>query len=288
MKKILVTGAKGQLGKKIIDILGSKYKLVLTDSDNMDITDITAVKRVFTEEKPDLVIHGAAYTKVDAAEESEELCRKINATGTKNVANICKGFGATLFYISTDYVLDGQKTTPYTEEDPANPLSVYGKTKYEGEQFVKEICNKYYILRVAWLFGELPEGHPGTNFVETMLRLAQERDSLNIVNDQIGSPTYTEDLVRVIEMIIEKKITYGLYHFSGEGAASWFDFASEIFKQSQVKIQVSPITSDQYPQKAERPSYSYMSKKKIEEALGLKVRPWQEMLRDYLGNRHKN
>lgn len=282
MKNILVTGAKGQLGNKIIELMSDKYRLILTDTDNMDITDIDAVRETVEKEKPDYIIHGAAYTKVDAAEENIEVCRKINALGTKNIAEIAKEHGAILFYVSTDFVFDGSKNKPYSETDTTNPLSVYGITKLEGEEFVGEICTDYYILRVAWLFGELPKDHPGSNFVETMLRLAKERDSLNVVNDQIGSPTYTGDLVNVILDIIDKEIPFGTYHFSGTAECSWYEFAKEIFAQTSTKIDLQPIQSDHYPQKAKRPPYSYLSKSKIEEALSIEVRPWQEMLREYL------
>lgn len=285
--KILVTGAKGQLGKKIIEILGSEHDLILTDSDNMDITNPTEVQNVIGREKPDFIIHGAAYTKVDAAEENAELCHKINATGSKNVASAAKEINSTLIYISTDFVFDGLKKTPYIETDPAKPLSVYGQTKFEGEEFIRNICEKYYILRIAWLFGELPVGHPGSNFVETMLRLAQEKDSLSIVNDQIGSPTYTGDLVDVLSKLINSQTSnnYGTYHFSGDGQCSWYDFAQEIFAQTKTTIHINPITSEDFPQKAKRPSYSYLDKSKIERTLNIKVRPWQEMLSEYLGKR---
>ena len=202
-KKILVTGAKGQLGKKIHRLLATDYKLILTDSDDMDITDKLKVHKVIKLESPDVIIHGAAYTQVDKAEENEELCRKVNALGTKNIAEVAKEFDIPVIYISTDYVFDGKKGSPYTEDDEANPSSVYGLTKYEGEEYIRKICDKYYIIRSAWIFGELPVGHPGTNFVETMIRLAKEKDELNIVNDQIGSPTYTGDLVETIKKIID-------------------------------------------------------------------------------------
>ncbi len=312
--KILVTGAKGQLGYKIRQLLSANCKLILTDSDDMDITNPGIVNEVIGREEPKFIIHGAAYTKVDAAEENEELCRRINVYGTENVAKAAKANDATLIYISTDYVFDGKQNTPYSERQTPNPLSVYGMTKYEGEKAVAKICDKYYILRIAWLFGELPEGHPGTNFVETMLRLAKERNELSVVNDQIGSPTYTGDLVEVIDRIassgygndariIERPrltlpktetglatdqrptLPYGTYHFSGTGACSWYDFAVEIFKQSNIKIEVKPITSNQYPQKAKRPAYSYLDKSKIEQALAIKVRSWQKMLGEYLDNR---
>jgi len=301
--KILVTGAKGQLGKKIIELMKADFELVLTDSDNMDITDGSKVREFIKSERPDFIIHGAAYTAVDKAEDNVDLCRKINADGTKNIAVAAKEFDSTLFYISTDYVFDGKKKTPYTETDATNPLSIYGQTKLEGEKFIQQICDKYYIIRSAWIFGELPENHPGTNFVETMLKLAKERDSLKIVSDQIGSPTYTGDLVEIIRRIIgawglgfrssdisqnlkpKSQVPFGLYHFSGDGKCSWFDFAEEIFRQNNIKIKLDPITSDQYPQKAKRPTYSYLDKTKIENALDIKVRPWQEMLAEYLKRR---
>ncbi|MFA4995861.1 MAG: dTDP-4-dehydrorhamnose reductase [Patescibacteria group bacterium] len=289
-QKVLVTGAKGQLGKKIIEMLGNDYELVLTDSEEMDITDKEKVFEVISEVKPDFIIHGAAYTRVDDAEEKIDLCRKINAEGSKNVALAAEANHTTLLYISTDFVFDGKKKAPYTEEDETNPESIYAKTKLEGENYVREYCSKYYIFRTAWLFGELPEGHPGTNFVEAMLKLASERDSLNVVSDQIGSPTYTGDLVAAMKKIIESdnRAPYGIYHVSGIGEASWFDFAKEIFKQTDTQIDLKPIFSDQYPQKAKRPSYSYLDKSKIEKALDIKIRPWQEMLHDYLHNRLKN
>lgn len=320
---ILVTGAKGQLGKKIIELLGDDYELVLTDSEEMDITDKDKVFEVIGREKPGFIIHGAAYTKVDDAEEKVDLCRLINAEGSKNVALAAKENHTTMLYISTDFVFDGMNSkakgvrskennddtnplrpTPYTELDATHPLSVYAQTKLEGENFIKEICPKYYILRTAWLFGELPEGHPGTNFVEAMLKLASERASLSIVSDQIGSPTYTGDLVNVIHQIVRSRekgegsentlrptpyalpaVPYGIYHVSGTGEASWYDFAKEIFKQTDTKIELKPISSAEYLQKAKRPSYSYLDKSKIENALGIKVRPWQEMLSEYLARR---
>jgi len=213
------------------------------------------------------------------------LCRKINAEGSKNVALAAKENNTTMLYISTDFVFDGKKNAPYTEEDEANPESAYAQTKFEGENFVRDICPQYYILRTAWLFGELPENHPGTNFVEAMLKLAKEKDSINVVSDQIGSPTYTGDLVSVMKMIIEREIPCGVYHVSGTGASSWYDFAKEIFEQTNTKIDLKPISSEEYPQKAKRPSYSYLDKSKIEKALGIKVRSWQEMLSDYLSRR---
>jgi len=286
--KILITGAKGQLGNKLIEILNQKHKLILTDSDSMDITNASATMKKIATEKPDFIIHAAAYTKVDQAEEEKELCYKINALGTKNVAEAAKKNDAILIYISTDFVFFDGKGKAMTEIDSPSPASVYGQTKLDGENFIKDICDKYYIIRAAWLFGELPKGHTGSNFVETMLRLAKERDSLTVVNDQIGSPTYTGDLVRFIEFLIShyssQPTPYGIYHLSGEGETSWYGFAKEIFKQTKTKINLKPITSAEYPSKARRPAYSYLSKEKVE-LLGFKVRPWQEMLKEYLEKR---
>jgi dTDP-4-dehydrorhamnose reductase len=283
--KILITGAKGQLGKKLIDILDFEHELILTDVDNMDIIDIDAVREVVEGCEPDLIIHAAAYTQVDRAEENIEICRKINFLGTKNVAAVAWEHDIELIYISTDFVFDGAKKSPYTEDDEAKPLSVYGSTKLEGERVIQEICEKYYILRVSWLFGELPEGGAGTNFVETMLRLAKERGVLSVVNDQIGSPTYTEDLVDAISRIIDMGPDYGIYHFSGAGECSWYDFAKEIFAQTNTVVELLPVASDHYPQKAKRPAYSYLNKMKIESSLGIEIRPWQRMLESYLAKR---
>lgn len=279
---VLVTGAKGQLGNKIIELLSDKMDIILTDTEEMDITNKLQVHNAIKLSKPDYIIHCAAYTRVDDAEENKELCFKINAGGTGNIAEAAKKYGSTLFYISTDYVFDGNKNSPYDERDLPSPLSVYGQSKQEGEKIIEEACEKYYILRVAWLFGELPKNHPGSNFVETMIRLSKERSELNIVSDQIGSPTYTGDLVDTMSKMIAKNAPFGTYHFSGSNPCSWYDFAKEIFKLKKVKVKVNPITSAEYPQKAQRPQYSYLSKRKIEETLGIKVRPWQEMLEEYL------
>lgn len=281
-KKVLVTGARGQLGKKIIDLMSDNFELILTDYDDMDITNMDQVTSRFAKELPDFVIHAAAYTQVDKAEDNQEICHKVNVMGTKNIAFACQEIGSTLIYISTDYVFDGKKKTPYLENDSPNPMSVYGETKYLGEKEIEKICTNYYILRSSWIFGELPKGHPGTNFVETMIRLSKENNELSIINDQIGSPTYTKDLVQTIESLIQKAPVFGIYHFSGDGSCSWYDFAVEVLKQSNINIRIRPILSDEYPQKAKRPSYSYLNKSKIESALHVSIRPWQEMLKEYL------
>jgi dTDP-4-dehydrorhamnose reductase len=283
--KILITGASGQLGKKLIEVLSPKYELILTNSATMDIVKLDMVKAVVSENKPDYIINAAAYTKVDKAEEEIALCREINSFGTKNIATVAREFGIKLICISTDFVFSGDKKTPYQETDAANPLSVYGLTKFEGENFVREICPEHYIIRTSWLFGELPAGHEGGNFVETMLKLAGLKEEIKVVNDQIGSPTYTGDLALAIDRIIIKNPEYGIYHFSGSGECSWYDFACEIFAQTNTTTKLIPIKSDEYPRAARRPAYSYLDKTKIENALGIKVSPWQEMLAEYLSKR---
>ncbi len=338
--KILITGAKGQLGNKLIERLQvpdnrqptTDYQLILTDSEEMDITDKTMIERVLSREKPDFIIHAAAYTQVDKAEgEGRELCYKVNAVGTKNLAEIAAEKDTTLLYISTDYVFPGTGNVPINEDDPTDPVNFYGQTKLEGEKAIQAVCDKYYIIRTAWLYGELPQGHPGSNFVETMLRLAKERDSISVVSDQIGSPTYTGDLVGVIAEIIFRNrypelvsgsqnsnaeilkqvqddnneatvsliapeersrmkqssnapLPYGIYHATGEGEASWYDFAKEIFKQSKVKIGLKPIATAEYPTPAKRPAYSYLTKAKLNK-YGLTMRPWQEALGEVLEKR---
>ena len=286
MKKVLITGANGQLGHKIKEILSKDYELILTDAHNMDITNSELVASFLANAKPDYVIHGAAYTKVDQAEEDKALCEKINVLGTENIAQVCGKMDVPVIYVSTDYVFDGESKKPYTETDKPNPLSVYGATKFAGEELIRKYCEKHYILRISWLFGELPEGHPGSNFVETMLKLAATRDSISVVNDQIGSPTYTGDLVRVMKSLLDNGLAkFGTYHFSGNCECSWYDFAKEIFEQTGTKIELKAITSPEYPQKAKRPRYSYLSKEKIANELGVTVRCWKEMLGEYLERR---
>lgn len=305
--KILITGAKGQLGHKLAEKLEARsYKLIPTDSDSMDITNAEATMKTISDEKPDIILHCAAYTKVDQAEEEKELAERINAIGTRNIAKAAKKNNSILFYVSTDYVFDGLGDSPLKESDPTDPVNFYGETKLAGEKFIQKICDKFYIIRTSWLYGELPKNHPGTNFVETMLRLAKERDNLTVVDDQIGSPTYTGDLIDSILFILnsiesesdssknqvissgtpspETRVPFGIYHFSGEGETTWCQFAKEIFDQTGTKINLRPITTAEYPTKAKRPHYSYLSKEKIKSA-GVFVRPWQDGLKEYLQKR---
>lgn len=275
--KVLVTGVKGQLGYDVVKELEKRGLSAFgTDIDNMDITDPESVNRVIKDVNPDAVIHCAAYTAVDAAEENEELCRKINVQGTQNIAAVCKELDIKMIYISTDYVFNGQGERPWEPDDESAPQSVYGSTKYEGELAVRNTLEKYFIVRIAWVFGI-----NGKNFVKTMLKLAENHDRLTVVNDQFGSPTYTFDLARLlVDMVQTEK--YGIYHATNEGFCSWYEFACAIFKEAGIKMEVVPVTSDEYGAKANRPYNSRMSKEKLT-ANGFERLPaWQDALKRYL------
>ena len=275
--KVLVTGVKGQLGFDVVRELEKRnMEAVGVDIEEMDITDAQSVDRVIREAAPDAVIHCAAYTAVDAAEDNEELCRKVNAEGPQNIANVCKALDIKMIYISTDYGFDGQGERPWEPEDERHPLSVYGQTKYEGELAVQNTLEKYFIVRIAWVFGV-----NGKNFVKTMLRLAETHNKLTVVNDQYGSPTYTYDLARLlVDMVLTDK--YGVYHATNEGICTWYEFACEIFRLAGIEMEVAPVSSDEYPAKAKRPENSRMSKDKLE-ANGFERLPaWQDALKRYL------
>lgn len=276
--KILVTGVNGQLGYDVMNELAKRgIEGVGTDVDNMDVTDAAACERVIKEVGPDAVMHCAAYTAVDAAEDNVELCRKINGEGTRNIAAVCRELDIPMMYISTDYVFDGQGTRPWEPDDERHPLNVYGQTKYEGELAVEELLDKYFIVRIAWVFGV-----NGKNFIKTMLRLGKERGKVSVVNDQIGSPTYTYDLARLlVDMIQTDK--YGRYHATNEGLCSWYEFACEIFKKAGMdSVEVTPVTSAEYPAKAARPFNSRMSKEKLTENGFERLPSWQDALERYL------
>jgi dTDP-4-dehydrorhamnose reductase len=244
----------------------------------MDITDEAAVERVISEAGVDKVVHCAAWTAVDAAEDKQELCRAVNAKGTENIARMCKKLDLPMIYLSTDYVFDGQGTRPWEPDDPVvQPLNVYGQTKYEGEQAVEKYLDKYYIVRIAWVFGV-----NGKNFIKTMLSLGETHDTLTVVDDQIGTPTYTYDLARLLVDMLEKE-EYGKYHVTNEGGyISWCDFAKEIFRQAGMQVKVIPVSSAEYPAKAKRPSNSRMEKKKLDEHGFERLPSWQDALSRYL------
>ena len=275
--KVLVTGVKGQLGYDVVNELTKRGHVAIgTDIEEMDITDADSVDKVIKESAPDAVIHCAAYTAVDAAEDNVELCRKINAEGTQNIANVCKELDIKMTYISTDYVFDGQGERAWEPEDERMPLNVYGQTKFEGELAVQNTLDKYFIVRIAWVFGV-----NGKNFIKTMLNLGKTRDSLTVVNDQFGSPTYTYDLAKLLVDMIETD-KYGIYHATNEGICNWYEFACEIFKQAGMNVKVSPVSASEYPAKAKRPSNSRMSKEKLTENGFEKLPSWQDALSRYL------
>lgn len=275
--KVLVTGVKGQLGYDVVKELQKRgMEAVGVDIEEMDITDAASVDAVIKGAAPDAVIHCAAYTAVDAAEDNVEICRKVNADGPRNIAKVCKELDIKMIQISTDYVFEGLGERPWEPDDKANPQSVYGLTKYEGEQAVMENLDKYFIVRIAWVFGV-----NGKNFVKTMLNLGKTRDKLTVVCDQFGSPTYTYDLARLlVDMVLTDK--YGIYHATNEGFCNWYEFACEIFKQAGISVEVAPVTSDQYPAKAKRPFNSRMSKDKLEEKGFERLPDWKDALGRYL------
>ncbi len=275
--KILVTGVKGQLGHDVVQELERRgIGTVGVDIDEMDITDRDSVDKVIREASPDAVIHCAAYTAVDAAEENEELCRKVNADGPRNIARVCRELDIKMMQISTDYVFDGQGERPWEPDDACRPCSVYGQTKYEGELAVRELLDKYFIVRIAWVFGI-----NGKNFVKTMLNLSKTHDTVRVVNDQFGSPTYTYDLAKLLaDMVVTDK--YGIYHATNEGVCSWYEFACAIFREAGVKMNVIPVTTEEYGAKASRPANSRMSKEKLTENGFQKLPEWRDALRRYI------
>lgn len=275
--KVLVTGVKGQLGFDVVnELLKRGHEAIGVDIEDMDITDEESVNRVIKAAAPDAVIHCAAYTAVDAAEDNVDICRKVNATGTGYIAKVCKDLDIKMMYISTDYVFNGQGTRPWEPDDVREPLNIYGQTKYEGELLVEETLDKFFTVRIAWVFGV-----NGKNFIKTMLNLGKTRDKLTVVADQIGSPTYTYDLARLLVDMIETD-KYGRYHATNEGLCSWYDFACEIFKQAGMNVSVEPVGSDQFPVKAKRPMNSRMNKDKLAENGFVPLPSWQDALARYL------
>ena len=276
--KVFVTGVKGQLGYDVVNELEKRgHTAVGVDIDELDITDAAAVEAMLTEVKPDAVIHCAAWTAVDAAEDNIEKCRLVNAGGTENIAKVCKELDCKMMYISTDYIFNGEGTRPWEPDDPVTtPLNVYGLTKYEGEEAVRKNVEKFFIVRIAWVFGK------GKNFIKTMINLGKTHNHLTVVNDQVGTPTYTYDLARLLVDMIETE-KYGNYHATNEGGyITWYDFACEIFRQAGIEVDVAPVSSDQYPAKAKRPSNSRMSKQKLVDN-GFELMPtWQDALARYL------
>ncbi len=278
--KVLVTGVKGQLGYDVVKNLTARgIEAVGVDIEEMDITDSASVDKVIRRCAPDAVIHCAAYTAVDAAEDNEELCNKVNGEGTRNIALVCKDLDIKMLYISTDYVFDGQGEEPWKPDCKAyKPLSVYGRSKLEGELAVAELVDKYFIVRIAWVFGE-----NGNNFIKTMLRLGETHDSLRVVCDQIGTPTYTFDLARLlVDMIQTEK--YGYYHATNEGGfISWYEFACAIFEEAGMDVKVTPVTTKEYGiSKAARPFNSRLDKQKLVDKGFEPLPTWQDAMARYI------
>lgn len=302
MKKILVTGVNGQLGYDVVQELDKRgYESIGVDREVMNLTNSEEIRRVLNDISPDAVIHCAAYTAVDAAEDNIELCERVNALAVKDIAECAKYLDIPMIYISTDYVFNGMKGInqnnvdevaytiednnickecylEYTEDDKVNPINVYGRTKYEGERYVRDILDKHYIVRISWVFGE-----NGNNFIDTMLRLSKDRDELNVIDDQVGSPTYTKDLAPLLVDMLESD-RYGTYHATNDGYCSWYEFAKEIFDVAGVDIKVNPITTDMYPTKAKRPFNSKMSKEKLKNNNFRTLRSWKSAVKDYIEN----
>jgi dTDP-4-dehydrorhamnose reductase len=279
---VVVTGANGQLGQAIQSISGNypEIDFVFCDSSALDITNLNQIKQTFKQFKPNYCINAAAYTAVDKAESEQEKANSINVIGAKNLAATCKENNTILLHVSTDFVFDGNKNTPYSEEDIPNPTGVYGQTKLDGEKAIQETFDKYYIIRTSWVYSQF-----GNNFMKTMIRLGSERDSLSVVNDQIGTPTNAVDLAEVLVKICltsnlqpPTSNLYGIYNFSNEGHCSWYDFAKKIFEENTITIKLSPIPTTSYPTPAQRPSYSVLDKSKIKKAFDLQINNWEDSL----------
>ncbi len=279
---ILVLGGTGQLGQCLQKVGSERNIISITFADEIvgNILDMKVLEDLFIHEKPEYVINCAAYTAVDKAEDEVDLSRKINRDGAENIANLCLKFDATMLQVSTDFIFEGNVPSLLKETDPTVPISIYGLTKLEGEKAVEAVLKKYYIIRTAWLYSEF-----AGNFMKTMLRLGTERDSLGIIADQIGSPTYGVDLAgALLDIIASEKKAYGIYHYSNEGAISWYDFAQAIFELGNVNVIVNPLKTSEYPTKATRPAFSVMDKTKIKTTFGIKVPYWRDSLKIALSN----
>jgi dTDP-4-dehydrorhamnose reductase len=277
---VLVTGANGQLGQSIQSIADQypEFKFEFCSSSQLDITNKSDIQKIFQKLKPEYCINAAAYTAVDKAELEHEKAYLVNVVGAQNLAEICKENNTLLLHVSTDFVFNGNKNSPYLEEDIPDPVGVYGRTKLEGEKAIQAIWNNHYIIRTSWVYSQF-----GNNFMKTMLRLASDRDSLSIVNDQIGTPTNAVDLAHALLNIINsipqmETPNYGIYNYSNEGVCSWYDFAKKIFEINNKNITLKPIPASDYPTPAKRPIYSVLDKTKIKNVFGLKIKDWEDAL----------
>jgi len=275
--KVVVIGATGQLGSDLVKVFEDVIPLTHRD---IEVTDLSSCE-ILKELKPDVVINTAAYHKTDECEENPEKSFLVNSVGARNIALICKEIGAIDVYISTDYVFDGSKGEPYTEEDVPDPINVYGVSKYAGEILTRNICDRYYIVRVSSLFGIAGASGKGGNFVETMIKKGKSGDELYVIDDITMSPTYTKDAAVAIEKILSYKLPYSIYHVTNEGYCTWYEFAKAIFEITGIDAKLNPTTSDKYPTKAKRPKNSALSIEKIR-SYGIDMRHWRDALRDYL------
>ncbi|MGV3697720.1 dTDP-4-dehydrorhamnose reductase [Flavobacterium sp.] len=274
---ILITGSNGQLGQSLKFIAPGYPELdfVFCASADLDITNAENCEAFFSKIQPDYCINAAAYTAVDKAESEPENAHLINVVGARNIAETCKKWDTTLLHVSTDFVFDGSKNAPYKESDTPNPTGIYGQTKLDGEREIQAVLDNYFIIRTSWVYSQF-----GNNFMKTMLRLASERDSLTVVDDQIGTPTNAVDLAKaLIRIITSGKTDFGIYNFSNEGQCSWYDFAKEIFAVNNISVNLMPIPTSSFPTPAKRPAYSVLDKTKIKTVFGLQVENWKESLR---------
>lgn len=279
---VLVTGSSGQLGQSLQFIAPSypQIDFVFCDSKTLDITNFENCNQVFDKYKPNFCINAAAYTAVDKAESEPEKAFAINVTGAKNLAEVSKKFDTVLLHVSTDFVFDGNKKTPYLEQDLPNPTGVYGQTKLDGEKAIQQVLEKHFIIRTSWVYSQF-----GNNFMKTMLRLASERDTISVVNDQIGTPTNAVDLAELLLKLVTEhsklnaENLYGIYNFSNEGQCSWYDFAKKIFEINNISINLLPIPTTSFPTPAKRPSFSVLDKIKIKTIFGIEINNWEESLR---------
>jgi len=273
---ILITGSNGQLGNEM-RVIAAQYpaiNFIFTDIAELDLTNMEALQQFFTQNKPQIVVNCAAYTAVDKAEEDVDLCYLVNKTAVENLAKACAANQAKLLHVSTDYVFDGSSYLPYTEDMPVCPTSVYGKSKLAGEEVAMANCAQTAIIHTSWLYSAF-----GNNFVKTMIRLGQERESLNVIFDQVGTPTYAADLANaILQMLNTEVFVSGVYHFSNEGVCSWYDFAKKIHQLAGVSCKVSPIETKDYPTAAARPHYSVLNKSKIKSTYHIEIPHWEESL----------
>jgi dTDP-4-dehydrorhamnose reductase len=275
MKKVLIIGAQGMLGHDLRKVFAEGDDVVGLDIEDVDITRQGATRKIIKDISPTMVVNAAGYTDVDGCEKKINKAFAVNGTGSKNVAKACRDNGAKLIYISTDYIFDGEKGNPYREDDSPNPLNIYGESKLTGERYTEELLDDYLIVRTQWLYGQY-----GRNFVETILALAAERDSIEVVQDQVGSPTYTADLSKAIAALVAKDLR-GTFHVSNSGYCSWYDFALEILRIAGVQgVEVVPVSSAAFNRPAKRPLYSIFDQRRLQQE-GIEMRPWQEALQDY-------